>query len=156
MASVVPAHVTVTYPEETADETVLLRRAEACLAGTKPFRLGLGEIFAEDAGRGGVFVAVHDVDEGWAGMRQQLLAEAASPIDFPAHITVAHPRTSARGEECYAALAGQRLAAEVWVREVLFTQTGNGTFTVLRRFPLAAGAPRRGPGLPAGECRGGT
>ncbi len=138
MASVVPAHVTIAYPEETADEELLLCRAQRQLAGVAPFRLRLGEVFAEDEGRGGVFLQVEDVDGRWAGLRRKLLEDPMAPIDFPAHLTLAHPRTSSRGADCLAALGGRRLAAEVWVREVLFTETTVDRFTVLRRFPLVA------------------
>lgn len=129
MAAVVPAHVTVTYPEETADEEELLRRAEAGLGWA--FRLRLGGIFAAE---GGVFVAVEDVEGGWGRLRDRLLE---APLDVPAHMTVAHPRTSTRVAECAAALAGQRVEAEVAVDELLYTETTPTTFTVLRRFPLA-------------------
>jgi hypothetical protein len=33
------------------------------------FRLQLGETFAGDGGRGGVFAGVHDVDGGWRELR---------------------------------------------------------------------------------------
>lgn len=139
MAAVAPAHVTVVYPEETAGEDLLLRRAEQ-LGAVARFRLRLGRVFAEDGGRGGVFVAVGDIDRGWRELRRRLLAGPMTPVDFPPHVTVAHPRTSSLGEECFAALAGRCLNAEVVVREVLFTETGGGGFTVLRRFPLAGAA----------------
>ncbi|WP_285788334.1 2'-5' RNA ligase family protein [Micromonospora sp. NBRC 101691] len=142
LARIVPAHVTITYPEETADEDLLLRRAERLLGATPPLRLRLGEVVAEDGGRGGVFVAVHDVDGGWADLRRHLLAEPMTPLDVPAHLTVVHPRTSARGPECLTALAGQRLDAEIRVREVWHTETSADTFTILRRFPLATGSGR--------------
>jgi hypothetical protein len=140
MACVVPAHLTVVYPEETVDDDLLLRRAERFVSAMVPFRLRLEEVFAEDGGRGGVFVAVHDVDGGWTRLRRQLLSEPMTPVDFPAHLTVAHPRTSSRGAECYAALAGHRLDADTWAREVLFTETTASSFTVLRRFPMATEA----------------
>ncbi|MGP3979321.1 2'-5' RNA ligase family protein [Streptomyces sp. 8N114] len=138
MASTVPAHVTVTYPEETADEALLLQRAELCRHQTPPFRLSLGEVFAEDEGRGGVFVAVDDVNQGWAGLRRRLLSPPMTPIDFPAHATIAHPRTCKRGTQCYAELAGHHAGGTVWARELLFTQTTSNSFTILRRFRLSA------------------
>jgi 2'-5' RNA ligase superfamily len=140
MARVVPAHVTVTYPEEITDERLLLNRAERQLDTVTPFRLRLGAVFAEDEGRGGAFVAVDDIDGGWAEMRRRLLAEPMTPVDFPAHLTVAHPRTSRRGTACYAALRDEHLDAEAYVREALFTETTADSFTVLRHFPLADAA----------------
>lgn len=146
MAAVVPAHVTVVYPEETVDVDLLLQRAEQWAGTVARFRLRLGEVFAEDGGRGGVFAAVDDVDGGWRELRRLLLARPMTPVDFPAHVTVAHPRTSSQGEECAAALAGRCLDSEILVREALFTATTATSFTVIRRFPLAvaAGGDRSG------------
>lgn len=138
MAALVPAHVTVAYPEEIVDEDLLLRRAESCLGAMPPFQLGLGEVFTDDGGRGGVFVAVHDVEAGWFGLRRQLLAEPMTPLNVPPHVTVAHPRTSTHGRDCHAALAGRRLDVEFKAREVLYTETTGDTHTILRRFELAA------------------
>ena len=152
MACAVPAHVTVTYPEETSDENLLLARAAAHFPIVPPFRLRLGEVFAEDDGRGGVFIAVEDIDGGWADLKRHLLAEPMTPIDFPPHVTVAHPRTSTNGTACYAALRGHRLSAETYVREVVFTETTAATFTVLRRFPLAGMARRSSVGTPEFEA----
>jgi hypothetical protein len=137
MAAVVPAHVTVTYPEETTDEDLLLHRAELLTGTVAPFRLRLGGVFAVDQGRGGVFVAVHDTDGGWADLRRRLLAEPMTALDIPAHATVAHPRTSTRGRDCYAALAGRSLDGEIRIPEVLYTETTADHFTVVRRFSLA-------------------
>jgi len=150
MAAVVPAHVTITHPEEVADEDLLLRRARQI--GTVPrFRLRLGEVFTEDGGRGGVFTAVHDLDGGWQQLRRLLLAPPMTPVDFPVHVTIAHPRTSSTGPQCAEALAGQQANAEpVIIREVLFTETTADTFTILRRFALAA-APAANPQPPAPE-----
>ncbi|MBA9004145.1 2'-5' RNA ligase family protein [Thermomonospora cellulosilytica] len=137
MADLVPAHLTVTYPEETSDETLLLRRAESWVPQATAFRLRPGKVFAENEGHGGVFVAVDDVDGGWAALRRRLLAPPMTPVDFPPHVTIAHPRTSSRGPDCHSALAGRRLEGEFWVREVSFTETTPTSFTILRRFPLA-------------------
>ncbi|WP_119727651.1 hypothetical protein [Thermomonospora amylolytica] len=54
MADLVPAHLTVTYPEETTDEALLLRRAESWLPQATAFRLRPGKVFAENEGHGGV------------------------------------------------------------------------------------------------------
>jgi hypothetical protein len=137
MASVVPAHVTIVYPEETTDEDLLLRRVTEQARAGPPFRLRLGGVFAEDRGTGGVFLTVDDVDGGWARLRRGLLAAPMTPLDVPPHVTVTHPRTSDRGEECLAALASRPVALELTVREVLFTETTAGAWTVLRRFRMA-------------------
>ena len=95
-----------------------------------------------DGGRGGVFVAVDDIDHGWADLRQRLLAEPMSRIEFPPHVTIAHPRTAADGTACYAALRGDRIDADMYVREALFTETTPVRFTVRQRFALAGVVPR--------------
>jgi 2'-5' RNA ligase len=136
MASLVPAHITVTYPEETGDDELLLRRAAKCVECTSPFRVQVGEIFAEDRGRGGVFFAVEDVEGGWARLRHELLAPPFRLINFPAHITVAHPRTSRQAVACLAELAGYRLSGEFKVSELLFTEITTTAFKVLQRFAL--------------------
>jgi hypothetical protein len=137
MASVVPAHVTVVYPEETADESLLLTRAEHATGEIAPFRLRLSGVTAEDGGRGGVFIGVDDIDGGLKNLKRRLLAAPMTPLGYPAHVTIAHPRTSSRGPECYAALAGERLDSEVQVRELLFSETTASIFAVRRRFPLS-------------------
>ncbi|MGI5353540.1 hypothetical protein ACQEU8_35995 [Streptomyces sp. CA-250714] len=76
-----------------------------------------------------------DVNQGWAGLRRRLLSTPMTPIDFPAHATIAHPRTYKRRTQCYAELAGHHAGGTVWARELLFTQTTSNSFTILRRFP---------------------
>lgn len=136
MAAVVPAHVTVTYPEESDDDALLLKRAASYAELHGAFMLRLGEIFGEDDGRGGVFFAVQDVEKEWTQVREHLLAPPFRPMDLPPHVTVVHPRTSPDGAACLAELAGFRLDAEFTVNELLFTETSAETFSVLRRFAL--------------------
>ncbi|WTX00803.1 2'-5' RNA ligase family protein (plasmid) [Streptomycetaceae bacterium NBC_01309] len=139
MAAVVPAHVTIVYPEETADEALLLERADEQFAGTAPFRLRLGEVVAAGDGRDGVFVSVSDVDGTWGELRRRLLVPPMTRLRVvPAHATVVHPRTSGRGPECFAELGGRSLHLEVTVREVQFTETTATRMSVIRRFALAA------------------
>lgn len=141
MAAVAPPHVTLVYPEETADEDLLLVRAQAACARTAPFRLGLRGVVAEEAGRGGVFVAVDDVDGAWGALRLDLLRPPMTRYSgVGPHATIVHPRTSERGPECFRSLGGLRLDVEVEVIEVVFTETTAESFTVLRRFPLRRNA----------------
>ncbi|MFI6902159.1 2'-5' RNA ligase family protein [Nonomuraea sp. NPDC050394] len=137
MADVVPAHVTLVYPEEILDETLLLKRAESHVTGRPPFRLRLGGVFAMG---GGVLVRVLDVDGAWADLRRELLSPPMAPVEFPPHATVAHPRTSTRALQCRAALAGREVEGEFRVTEIQFTETGSLSFSVVRRFRLGSGA----------------
>ncbi|WP_436777752.1 2'-5' RNA ligase family protein [Yinghuangia sp. YIM S09857] len=137
MAAVVPPHITLVYPEETADEELLSARAEAACGRTAPFRLGLRGVVAEEAGRGGVFVEIDDVGGAWTALRDDLLRPPMMRCPGVApHATIVHPRTSDRGPECFRSLAGQRLDVEVRVREVVFTETTAESFAVPRRFAL--------------------
>lgn len=136
MADVVPAHVTLAYPEEVVDEDLLLRRLERTLPVVAPFRLRLGEVFAEDGGRGGVFLAVTDVDGAWNSVRRQLLSTPMTPVDVAPHVTIAHPRTATATELCWAELKAHCLDHEFTVRELLFTETTHEAFSVLHRFRL--------------------
>lgn len=148
MAARAPAHVTVTYPEETGDDKLLLGRAARVVANTPLFRLRLTGVFAEAGGRGGVFLSVEDVDGGWARLRHHLLGPPFRPVNFPAHVTVAHPRTAPDGPGCLAALTGHMTGdgmgelrgLEFDATELCHTETTATSFTVLRRFPL--GVPK--------------
>jgi 8-oxo-dGTP pyrophosphatase MutT (NUDIX family) len=141
MAAVAPAHVTLTYPEESGDEALLLRRMASCARERSPFRLRLGAPFVED---GGVFLAVEDVDGVWEGLRRDLLVPPFCPLDVPAHVTLVHPRTSRQVAACMAELAGRRTPeSEIEVGQLCYTETSS-TFTVLERFPLVRDRPRRG------------
>ncbi|GIE75584.1 hypothetical protein Aph02nite_15340 [Actinoplanes philippinensis] len=91
MAAVVPAHVTLVYPEEAllrppdtpgrGEKPAGVRildpsKVADLIAETAPFRLRLGEVITLDERHGGVFVAVHDVDGTWAQLRHRLLGPA--------------------------------------------------------------------------------
>lgn len=136
MASLVPAHVTVTYPEEAGDDELLLQRAAETVDHASTVELQVGEIFAEDGGRGGVFFAVEDIEGGWAQLRHELLAPPFHSISFRPHVTVVHPRTSSQGTRCLAELAGYRLGGQFTATELLFTQTAPAFFEVAQRFAL--------------------
>jgi hypothetical protein len=157
MAAVVPAHVTLLYPEEVliqelrdegqATEAMLLepRQVEEVVAETAPFRLRLGAVITLDEGHGGVFVAVQDVDGGWAHLRHRLLSLASGTAPgttpdltagFPPHATIAHPRTSSQCPECWSACRGRSLSGEFTVTEIAHTTTAAEAFTVEQRYPL--------------------
>lgn len=173
MAAVVPAHVTLLYPEEAlirlpagpapspeipdgrpARKRILERRqVEELIAGTAPFRLRLGAVITLDEGRGGVFVAVQDLDGAWAHLRHRLLGPAPGTepgltSGFPPHATIVHPRTSSRGPECWEALRGRSLSGEFTISEIVHTTTTAEAFTIEQRFPLLRapdGPSRTGP-----------
>lgn len=144
MLGIAPAHVTVTYPEECADEVLLLERARRVAATLAPVRLRLGAVQCLDGGRDGVDVEVDDLDGALAELRDEVLLPPQRDGHVPFHSTIVHPRTSARGPDCWAALAGAEVGREGAVDELLFTETSARGRVVLERFPFRA-EPRTGP-----------
>ncbi|MBK1786461.1 NUDIX domain-containing protein [Prauserella cavernicola] len=146
MAAVAPPHVTLSYPEEVTDERLLLDRMAAVAEHQPPFHLTLAQSFTRE---GGTFLGLLDVEGGWARLRETLLAAPFRAVDFPPHLTVAHPRTSHHGEACAQELRAP-VGASVRVDEICFTETGLA-FTVLHRFPLRGRATDASPDPPRGS-----
>ncbi len=144
MLRIAPAHVTVTYPEECADEAVLLARARAVAATLGPVRVRLGAVRCVDGGRDGVHVEVDDLDGALAELRDELLLPPQRDGDVPFHSTLVHPRTSDRGPACWAAIAGAEVDRVGEVEALLFTETSAQGRVVLARFPFRA-VTRNGP-----------
>jgi 2'-5' RNA ligase len=87
MAGQIDAHVTVVYPQEVPDATLLRSRIEAATARAQEFRLGLGGVQCfEDPDRG-VYVEVHDIDGGVRRLRELTLQTPFQALDFPLHVT---------------------------------------------------------------------
>jgi hypothetical protein len=143
MANRSPAHVSLVYPEEMTDERLLLERTSEAVAETAPFSISLGALVADEAGRGGIWFPVEDPSQTWEGLRAAILAPPFRPLPITPHATVVHPRTSARGAEAAAQLAGVCIAGAVTLSELVFTETGPSGMRVLDRFPLTAPAPVR-------------
>jgi 2'-5' RNA ligase len=143
MAARIAAHVTLIYPEEAPAVSLLAERLEGAAAAAVPFRLRIGGI-ARDAS-GGVYVSVEDVDGGYCRLREDVLRPPFRPLAFAPHVTIAHPRTSARGR----AFADDRLpgaAAHVFgVDDVSITGFDGAAWITLARYPLGGlitGRPR--------------
>jgi hypothetical protein len=137
MAAIIPAHVTVVYPEEVSDEALLMSRVEPELANLRSFPLDIRGVFCEDGGRGGVFLRAHDRVGTLTAMRQGLLAAPFTPTAFRYHATIVHPRTSDRGPEALAAMAHSPVVGSVIVSELCFTSTSSTAQEVIHRFELA-------------------
>ena len=140
MAARTPPHVTVVYPEETADEAVLADRLAHVATRFASFPVRFGGIETIDGGRGGVMVAVKDPSGALTAVRDELLLPPQRYLDVPFHTTLVHPRTSSLGEACADAVAGVQFDGEAIVDELLFTETGPGGRTVLSRHPLTGAA----------------
>ena len=140
MARQIAAHVTLIYPEEVPVGADLERRAVSATAATPPFTLALGSAFYAGSPEDGVFVQVHDLDGGIGSFR----AAAIPPgdmIDFPPHVTIVHPRTSGRGHQAWAELAGTRIDARFTITQVAITASGGDRWQTRRLLPLAASGP---------------
>lgn len=136
MADVVPAHLTVAYPEEASDVALLRTRAGEVAVHVDPFTMRLGEVSALGGGRGGVIIQAADAEEGWANLRRQLLVPPFVPSNVAPHVTIAHPRTATDGPAAYAALQTYRADVEFAVTELVLTATTGRDYQVLDRFTL--------------------
>lgn len=136
MHRVVPAHVSVVYPEETVDAGLLLERVACAAAEMSAFPIQLGVFGCDDEGRGGVFVMVNDSQGGLETLRDRVLLPPQRFSGYAFHATVAHPRTSTSLSACWAQLRGGGLEVSFTVRELLWTVTDASARTVLERFPL--------------------
>ena len=123
MATVVPPHITVMYPEETDDFDGLLERARRVVPRSGQFELWLGASTAIDSGEGGVFIDVHDDDGAIRSLRDQIIPSPATTTTLGPHVTIAHPRTALDGRACWKSLQGWRADARVQIAGVCYTET---------------------------------
>ncbi len=137
MAGVVPAHVSVVYPEEVTDESLLLERIDDVAPGIRSFPLDIRGV-AGDADASGVFLGVSDRTGALRSLKQRLLCPPFAPSGYPLHVTIVHPRTSSRGPEALAALHAIALSGSVVVSELCWTETSAEHMTVRRRWELPA------------------
>jgi len=135
MASRIPPHVTLVYPEEVSDEDLLMERTAKVASLTAPFELSPGPI--GESNLGGVWFRVVDPSDSWSGLRDSILGPPFTPYPVIPHITVVHPRTSGRGPEALTAIDGTRIQQRCRVEEVLYTETSRSGTQVLKHFPLA-------------------
>lgn len=140
MAARARAHISLVYPEEHNDESLLLKRAVDAASRTAPFAITLGEISSEDGGRGGVWYRVKDASRTWSDLRAQLLSAPFHQLPVEPHVTIVHPRTSKRGPEALAAISGGRISGEITLDEIVYTETDLSGMRVLYRFRLLGSA----------------
>jgi 2'-5' RNA ligase len=137
MARQIAAHVTLVYPEEVADPAELAALAASVAADLAPFRLRFGAAIHTGSPADGVFLRVDDVDGGIAAFRAAV-ARRKRAIDFPPHITIVHPRTSALGAEAWAEVAKVRIDAQCTVSWVAVTAFDGRRWRTARLIPLGA------------------
>jgi hypothetical protein len=137
MAAQVAAHVTLVYPREAPELDLLDARLRAAACTHAPFRLGLGEVACFDRPSTAVYVQVHDLDGGFRALRADVLAPPFHGDKVEPHVTLIHPRTSARGREFWDASGRpQTMTGEFTATELTITAFDGTRWTVIARFPL--------------------
>jgi 8-oxo-dGTP diphosphatase len=140
MAAQIAAHVTVLYPDEIAALEDLDRRLARAAAAVPPFRLRLDRIVGDEPAFSWVYIAVDDLDGGWAQLRELVLGPTTSVALRP-HVTLVHPRTTNRGSAARNALEGRRFGTSFTVRELSVTAFDGRRWQAIRRVPLGCRAP---------------
>lgn len=143
MADLAPAHISIVYPEEHDNETLLLSRTASAAELTAPFKIGLDHVSAENEGLGGVWFLVKDPSKTWETLRASLLSDPFSPLQVGPHVTIAHPRTTNSGPQALAALANSYLTGDVELKEIAYTETTDLGMRILERFELTGTPPKR-------------
>lgn len=136
MAKICSPHITLVYPEEVADEGLLIERAAQLVPNIHPFDVVVAEVIGDDEGRGGVFAAIEDRTGQLTRLREALLTPPQQPLGYPFHSTIAHPRTSRDPVACWQRLRGVRLDITVRVDELLHTSTSDTARSTLAALRL--------------------
>jgi 2'-5' RNA ligase len=139
MAARIDAHVTLIYPEEVPDVSLLAERLAAASAAATPFRLRFGGIGRDHSG--GVYVHVDDLDGGYQLLRDNILGAPFRPVAFTPHVTIAHPLTSEHRRDFQDEHAVEPPGPAFAVDEVAITGFDGTRWVTLTRYSL--GAPRR-------------
>jgi hypothetical protein len=83
----------------------------------------------------GVFLRVHNLDGSIDAFRAKAVPPARE-INFAAHVTIVHPRTSSLGGQAWRALASAHIDTQFTVTSVAITATDGIQWHALRRLPL--------------------
>ena len=87
-----------------------------------------------------MFLHVSDPDDGIGRFRAAIPTIQA--LAFPPHVTLVHPRTSPRGAQAWAALAGATIAAtRIAITEIAITAHDGDRWPALRTIPLTGSDP---------------
>jgi hypothetical protein len=132
MASQIDAHVSLMWPEEVPDHKELEQRARSAAALVPPISVTITTPFYVGDPKDGVFFKVTDAESGIADFRSKA-APTEGAIDFPPHVTIVHPRTSALGSEAWRQLAGLRLDISTVLTEVSITAFDGTRWVTVKR-----------------------
>jgi 2'-5' RNA ligase len=136
MAAQIRAHITLAYPQEAPLADLLVARLRTACYHTAPFRLRLGALAYFERPEEGVYIEVQDIDRDYRRLRQHLLCPPFQPIAFPPHVTLIHPRTSARGRDFWNHGRYQPDDQEFTVAELAITAFDGMRWVVLERLAL--------------------
>jgi len=139
MAAQIGAHITLAYPQEAPIVDLLVARLRIESRQTSPFRLRLGALAYFERPEDGVSIEVQDSDGDYRRLRQHLLRPPFQRIVFPLHVTLIHPRTSARGRDFWEHGRYQPHDQEFIVAEVTITAFDGTKWVVLERLALRRG-----------------
>lgn len=138
MARQIAAHVTLVYPWEAPDSTLLAEWLRAAASGHGPFRLRAGVLNGDaPAARDGCAYTVEDIDGGHASLRAAIATPEFVIGDVRPHVTIVHPRTSRLGLEARTALRSVAVDVEFWVREIAITAWDGERWSTLEAIPLS-------------------
>jgi RimJ/RimL family protein N-acetyltransferase len=139
MAAQIAAHVTLVYPREAPVVDLLVERLRLAAATTPPFRLRFGTLGDAAHPDDGAYLHVDDVDGGYAAIRQRVLQPPFQVATFVPHVTLVHPRTSARSPEFWMVAGGRYQTGEFTARDIALTAFDGTRWIVLEQ--LALGHP---------------
>lgn len=133
MAKTIAAHVTLVYPWEARDPRLIASWVRGCADRREPFHLRTTGVEIDGGWCG---YAVEDVDGGYAALRAGMDAPEFTPGQVPPHITIVHPRTSARAADAHERLRRTRLELEFVVSEVAITAWDGEVWSTVDVIPL--------------------
>jgi 2'-5' RNA ligase len=137
MAAMIPAHVTVVYPNEAPSADVLADWVSATVARITPFRLRLGPRACFGRPEDGIYVDVDDIDGGYGDLREAMLGAERRHVPYTPHVTILHPRTSRHGRALWDSGWTAPPAREFTVREVAITAFDGVRWPAVMTFPLS-------------------
>jgi 2'-5' RNA ligase len=137
MATRIPAHITLVYPDEHSGLETLRQRISAVSQQSFAFQIRFGGFRAfPPPDDGCVYLEVLDAEGRLALLRRQVISQPFDPVDFPFHLTIIHPRTSQKAAEFWRAGCDQRLESAFAVDAIAITSSEDGKFSLVEQFPL--------------------
>jgi 2'-5' RNA ligase len=141
MSAQIAAHVTLVYPREAPVVGLLVERLRLAAAATPRFRLRLGALVDAARPEDGASLHVEDVDGGYAAIRRRVLRPPFQAARFVPHVTLVHPRTSARSSEFWRVAGNRYQTGEFTARDIALTAFDGTRWIVLEQLALEHPGP---------------